>query len=290
MIGAGALMSWYVRKTRDGKTLGPFPDDRILWNVEQGNLRADMWFSRDGEHWRQHPLALFPRDDDSPPDEIFSAHEVERASQSNAPWLMGGVTALLLLFALGLNQWATTKLTVRIGPRDTVSSALHFGRRSMATAVDAKGNERAIKIDERKYADLMTFARIDKAKVEETARYGNVLLWVILLACAARLVGSFLVWRAPRFAGTPAYVYAGATVLVAAVFVVALLFNNSGLVQGFNPGGSAEPGFGFSTWTVLLALVLDAFGILAVMVACTPHATRVRRHRQISAPRRRRRV
>lgn len=284
-------MSWYVRKTQDGKALGPFPDDRIHWNVEQGNLRADMWYSRDGEHWRQHPLALFPREEDEgAPEEVLSPHEVERASRSNAPWLMGAVTTVLLLFALGLNQWATTSLTVTIG-RDVHTSALHYGARSMATAVDARGNERAIKVDERTYAQLLSsFPVVERAKVEATAGYGKLFLWVILLACAARLLGSYLVWKAPRFAGSPAWIYGGATVLVAAVFIVALLFNNSGLVQEFRPGGTAEPGFGFSTWVVLLALVLDAFGILAVMVACTPHPTRVRRHRRIRTPARRRRA
>ena len=287
-------MNWYVRAKRDGKTQGPFAEDRIAWNVEQGNLRPDMWFSEDGEQWVQHPAALFPPQTDrtvpskpagaQPADSVVSEHEVTRASRSNAPWLSGGVTVVLLLFALGLDQWATTRMTLKgIGGKE-YSSAMHYGRASMAAAVDAPGRERAIKIDEVFYADLLDTALL-KAEAEETIRNGKLLLWLIFLACAARLAGSYLVWRAPRFSGRPGGIYMLGTLPVIGVGAAALMFNSGGLVTTALPemlGAALSPGFGFSTWIALLAVVLDAFGILAVKVACTPHATRIRRHRHIN--------
>jgi hypothetical protein len=182
-----------------------------------------------------------------------------------------------------MDQWATARVNASEGP----TLGLHYGRSAVALAAESIELSRPLKLADVAYARLGD--RLPDAQrivVGQIAGYGSALLIVLLLACVLRVAGGVTVGRAGGFTGPAAFTYVMGTVAVASVFVVALLFNGSSLIQAVSiaisqyPQANVQSGWGISTWAAMAALLVDGAGILAVNTLSGAGAGRGARRRR----------
>lgn len=280
------MAQWHVCPRQDANPQGPFSTQKLRQLAEAGRIRPDMWFSRDGSDWAQNPDEIFGSASGPAPARRAAPRAGGARSRSRAPreegeregrpmrapakspaaWVIAGVVVMLLGGAFVLDQWATTRMESKSSTGAAV--AIHFGRSATTVAVEGGGLNRGVALSRlgSKYADLGT------EPADQTKTYGMLLMILIAGAAIARLASAGMVHAAGSFTGGGAMLWMIGTLLVVGVAVVAVVFNNSGLVaEGAAAldasGSAASVGMGISTWGAFFAAGIDILGIFMVKAA-----------------------
>lgn len=200
---------------------------------------------------------------------------------SPIPWVMAGVTVMVLLVSYALDQWGSARVERKVGSR-TVTLALHFGRDGITPAGESGGRAVTTASAFRPYEGMP-----DAEPVQETRDLAGLIVSLLFATCLLRLAMAALVHFQGHARPAILAAWASGTLACLALVVVVFQFNDGGLMTSkylnetlVQFGSDPTSGLGLSAWRAIGALLIDAFSILAVKAAMTPRAPRRRPRRR----------